>query len=298
MKVQIFDVKHGACAMITGPNGKRLMIDCGFREGADPWFPSVAFAGQRIEMLVIQNLDEDHVDDLPYVWDGLEIGAFYSNPSVDAAALKAMKTQGMDEGVTEAHAILKALGPGLTGLRADLGSVAVRAYFNHYGHPFTTTNDLSVAVFVTYGRFRILFGGDLERAGWLELLKSPRFRADLGSVNAIVGSHHGRASGKCDELFDYCWPDIAIFSDDAKQYETQETDAWYRHRVSGIPDYSRPARAPGVFAMRHVFTTRRDGTITIDVNPLGGYRVTPERAVDPFEELNAGIRAARALTKV
>ncbi|GAM96980.1 late competence protein ComEC [alpha proteobacterium U9-1i] len=298
MKVQIFDVKHGACAMITGPNGKHLMIDCGFREGADPWFPSVAFAGNRIEMLIVQNLDEDHVDDLPYVWDQLEIGAIYSNPSVDAAALKAMKTQGMDDGVAKAHAILKSLGPGLIGLRADLGGVGVRAYYNSYGYPFTTTNDLSVAVFVTYGRFRILFGGDLERPGWLELLKSPSFRADLRSVNAIVGSHHGRASGKCDELFDYCAPDIAIFSDDAKQYETQETDSWYRHRVNGIPDYSRAPRAPGVPAMRHVLTTRRDGAITINANLTGLYVVTPERSADPLAELDAAIRAARVLTKV
>lgn len=298
MRLQIFDVKHGACAMITGPNNKSLMIDCGFREGADPWFPSVAFAGRQIEMLVIQNLDEDHVDDLPYVWKELGIRSFYSNPSVDAAALRAMKTQGMDEGVAKVHAILKDLGPGLTGPLAELGGVAVWAYFNRYGQPFKSTNDLSVAVFVEYGRFRILFGGDLERAGWLELLKLPSFRADLRSVNAIVGSHHGRASGKCDELFDYCAPDIAIFSDDAKQYETQETDAWYRQRVNGIPDHSRAPRAPGVPAMRHVLTTRCDGTITIDVNASGRYLVTPERFADPLAELNAAIRAARALTKV
>ncbi|MDX2277618.1 MAG: hypothetical protein NW206_19380 [Hyphomonadaceae bacterium] len=296
MKVQIFDVKHGACAMITGPNGKRLMIDCGYREGADPWFPSSAFAGQRIEMLVVQNLDEDHVDDLPYLWKEVEIGAFYSNPSVDATALKAMKTQGMDEGVAKAYDMLKQFGPGLTGWRADLGGVGVRAYFNRYAEPFATTNDLSVVLFVTYGRFSILFGGDIERPGWLQLLQIPSFRARLQAVTAIVGSHHGRASGKCDELFDYLTPDIAIFSDDAKQYETQETDAWYRHRVNGIPDYSRPARAPGVPAMRHVLTTRRDGTITIDVSAFGRYLVTPERSTDPLEELNTAMRA-RALIK-
>ena len=29
MRVDIFDVGHGACSVITCPDGKRLMIDCG-----------------------------------------------------------------------------------------------------------------------------------------------------------------------------------------------------------------------------------------------------------------------------
>lgn len=295
MRVEIFDVKHGACAMITGTNGARMMIDCGYREGDDGWYPSMQFAGERIEALVIQNLDEDHVDDLPYVWEDLEIGAFYSNPTVTAERLKAMKTQGMDAGVTKAHELLQALGPGLSGRKARLGDVGVWAYYNRYGQPFKETNDLSLAVFVEYGRFRMLFGGDLERAGWLELLKIPQFCTDLATVKAIVGSHHGRASGKCNELFQYCTPDIAIFSDGQKQYETQETDAWYRARVNGIVDVTRRPNALGTIPRRHVITTRRDGTITIDVNEHGGYLVTPSRRTDPLEDLQAAITRARTL---
>lgn len=29
MQLQIFDVEHGACALLTADNGTRLMIDCG-----------------------------------------------------------------------------------------------------------------------------------------------------------------------------------------------------------------------------------------------------------------------------
>lgn len=31
MKIDIHDVGHGACAALTGTNGARIMIDCGFR---------------------------------------------------------------------------------------------------------------------------------------------------------------------------------------------------------------------------------------------------------------------------
>jgi hypothetical protein len=29
MELQIFDVEHGACALLTAHNGTRFMIDCG-----------------------------------------------------------------------------------------------------------------------------------------------------------------------------------------------------------------------------------------------------------------------------
>lgn len=293
MRVEIFDVKHGAFAMITGTNGKRLMIDCGYKEGSDPWYPSVAFRGERVEALVLQNLDEDHVDDLPYVWNELEIGAFYSNPTITAARLVSMKKQGMRDGVAMAHELLRELGAGFTGNLAQLGEVRVWAYYNRYGEPFKDTNNLSVAVFVEYGRFRMLFGGDLECPGWLELLKLPQFRADVASIRALVGSHHGRANGQCEELFKLCTPDIVIFSDDAKKYETQETDAWYRQRARGIVDLSRQPVALGATPKRHVLTTRSDGTLTIDVNASGGYLVTPERERDALEALWAEIMHAR-----
>ena len=119
MKIEIHDVGHGGCAVVTCPNGARIMLDCGF--GRDPaWFPSVAYAGEFIDALVLTNLDEDHVNDLPYLWRALRLGSIYSNPSVTAAALMAMKREfGMDEGVRHAHAILSRFGPGRMGPIAD-----------------------------------------------------------------------------------------------------------------------------------------------------------------------------------
>jgi beta-lactamase superfamily II metal-dependent hydrolase len=277
MKIEIFDVGHGGCVVITGPNGKRLMLDCGFRTEPN-FFPSVTFGGEAVELLAMMNLDEDHLDDLPYVWDKVTIKALYSNPSVTAVALKSMKKQGMRRGVQKAHALLEHFGPGRTGPIADLGAVDASVFHNTFGAPFTDTNNLSLAVFVQYGGFTILFGGDLECAGWRELLAIPNFRAKLAATRIFVASHHGRESGQCQEIFDIVRPDLVIFSDDAKQYETQNTDAWYRQRVKGIPRLDiAPDPVTGIRKMRHVMTTRRDGTMTIDVDPVGNYLVTPTR---------------------
>lgn len=273
MIIDIHDVGHGSCAVIAAPNGKRIMVDCGY--GSDPyWFPSVAYCGQRIDLMFFGNLDEDHLDDLPYVWGNCPIGTIVTNPTVNAAALAEMKAKGgMREGVEHALAILKQYGAGRTGPIIDAGPVSAWAYYNSYFWDFTDTNNLSLAVFVRYGRFTILFGGDLETAGWRALMRNPNFVRDLGTVTVFVASHHGRESGKCADLFKQCRPEVFVFSDGEIQYETQETADWYATKATGIPIIDAvpdPIWGP---PRRKVMTTRRDGSLKILVTPAGTYRV-------------------------
>jgi beta-lactamase superfamily II metal-dependent hydrolase len=56
-------------------------------------------------------------------------------------------------------------------------------------------NDLSLAVVVQFGDFKILFAGDLEVTGWRRLLALPSFRHDLIGITIFVASHHGRENG-------------------------------------------------------------------------------------------------------
>jgi hypothetical protein len=58
MKIEIHDVGHGGCAVVTCPNGARIMLDCGL-DADRQWFPSAAYANQFIDALALQNLDED-----------------------------------------------------------------------------------------------------------------------------------------------------------------------------------------------------------------------------------------------
>jgi len=277
MRIDIHDVDHGGCAVITGPQGHRLMLDCGLSVDRS-WFPSIAHHGERIDTLMLLNLDEDHCQDLSYVWKNCPLGAIVSNPTVTAPALRAMKAKcGMREGVTTATAILEHFGRGFVGNWShDLGGVQWHAFWNRYGSDFTDTNNLSLAVFVRFGGFTILFGGDLERAGWRKLLALPAFCDLLPTTNVYVASHHGRENGCCEELFALCRPQLVIFSDGVKQHETQETLAWYRARTIGVPDYSRPAGLLG-HPLRRVMTTRRDGTIAIEVSANGNFLITPSK---------------------
>jgi beta-lactamase superfamily II metal-dependent hydrolase len=277
MKIEIHDVDHGGCVVVSGPAGHRLMLDCGLSLNR-PWFPSISYFGHRIDTLMLLNLDEDHCEDLDFLWKNCPIGAIVSNPTIDSRALRAMKREGgMRSGVKKVAEILDYFGPGFCGdWSNDLGGVQWHAFWNRYGQDFDDTNNLSLAVFVRFAGFTILFGGDLECAGWKRLLTLPQFRERLAETTVFVASHHGRENGCCEELFDWCRPEIIVFSDGYKQYSTQETHGWYSRRARGIPDFSKPQ---GIFGQpqRRVVTTRCDGTITIDVDATGRYIINTSR---------------------
>lgn len=139
--------------------------------------------------------------------------------------------------------------------------------------------NLSLALFIRYGTFTILFAGDLETAGWRALLRMPSFVTDLASVTVFVTSHHGRKNGCCEEVFRFCRPDIFIISDAEHRYASQDTTDWYRWRARGIPALPSSGRQQ----QRFVLTTRREGAIHIGVQANGQYLIVPER---PAPEVN------------
>jgi hypothetical protein len=106
------------------------------------------------------------------------------------------------------------------------------------------------------------FTGDLEVAGWDKLLERQEVRAALGKVDVFMASHHGRFNGYNPRVFDSTGmkPQIIIISDSGIDYESQKTGPLYRAKASGI-NYRGETR--------RVFTTRRDGNITIEVTAFG-----------------------------
>jgi beta-lactamase superfamily II metal-dependent hydrolase len=267
MRVLIHNVDHGQCAVITMPNGERMMIDCGvLREGDSYWWPSVHYSGQRFAELALTNLDEDHAEDFESVQRYAPPDWILSNPTVWHQQLLALKPEGLGKGIQSVDRWM--ISPKNPAPRPiDFGGVARRWYCNTYT-PGDKTNDLSVVIILQYGPFKILFSGDMERAGWRRLLLRPDFVSDLKTVNVFVASHHGRENGCLGELFTGWGPHVFIISDGAIEFDSQETTDWYRTRAWGIPVVATQER-------RYVYTTRSDGTLQIDVGPDGRYLVTP-----------------------
>jgi len=127
-------------------------------------------------------------------------------------------------------------------------------------------NDLSLVLFIHYGPFTILFPGDLEEAGWQNLLKMPSFQMLLRRTTILVASHHGRKSGFCKETFEHFAPSAVVVSDKTVAHLTQDVD--YQSVASPLG-----VRVVNQTRPRHVLTTRRDGDIVFRVWQDGSYSI-------------------------
>lgn len=230
-----------------------------------------------VDYLFITNADQDHMSDLAGLRRaGISVDTLIRNPHPPTDALREIKqnngtpTDDIEEFLSM-HGRYTAPPP----LRFNEGMRGITAacYYNSYPD-FENTNDLSLAAFIKYGNFSILFPGDLEVPGWKALLERPDFRAELAGVTILVASHHGRENGYCEEVFDYCKPMAIVMSDKAIHHDTQRMTQTYRQRV--IDNYPDGVYVANTEKRRHVLTTRRDGWIQFDVSD-STFAITTER---------------------
>lgn len=266
MEIRIFDVEHGFCAYAIGDNHNTMLIDCGHNEetGFRPskYLPKNHCTG--IENFIVSNYDEDHLSDLPNMCKLKQpngsnfIQTLYRNKSISGEELHKLKLEGgpIAPGMESLLEMIRTYTFDVT--NPPLLQDTEVSYFKNKYPDFEDTNNLSLVTFLHYNNINLIFPGDMEKKGWLALLEQPGFKEELAKTNMFIASHHGRISGYCEEVFDYCKPEIIIISDESKQYDTQDVD--YKKHASGVKwgngnDY------------RYVLTTRNDGMITISQRP-------------------------------
>jgi len=267
MRLVIWDVQHGACAMMQHVGqyaGRLAMIDSG---SADDWRPSTyitkILGRNRLDYLFITNADQDHMSDLQGLWGaGITVPVLYRNPSYTGEQMRQIKRQSGPLS-TDAERYVSSCAtfnqPVGEPFNQYMGGITATTFWNPYP-TFTDTNNLSLVVFIKYANFKILFPGDLEKAGWYALLQRADFRAELVGTDVLVASHHGRESGYCADIFNYFTPSAVVISDKPIEHETQKM----------VPNYRNVVRDQGVRVRttmkdRHVLTTRRDGWIQFTV---------------------------------
>lgn len=97
MVLRIFDVEHGACAMLAAPNDAIAMIDCGHNSttGSRPsTYLRNTIGRSYLDYLLITNADQDHLGDLSTLHaSGIHIKHLMTNSLVPPATLRWMKQQ-------------------------------------------------------------------------------------------------------------------------------------------------------------------------------------------------------------
>ncbi len=273
--LQIFDVDHGQCALLTLPTPggiKRVLIDCGHAVDfcGKPWYPGQhlqSLGVKWIDLLICTNYDEDHVSGFPdLLGRQIGIGCILGNPSVSPDTITHLKTKdGMGGGIEAVSNILRIrralswdqVPPIIPGLELTW-------FWNPYPF-FEDENNLSLVALMNICGINFLFPGDMECNGFNNMLRTcASFRNAMSGVHVLVASHHGRDNGICPAMFDEygCNPDIVVISDDYKQYDTQETTGYYSRKAKGIAWF----RNGGA---RYVLTTRSDKEIRFSFSSSG-----------------------------
>lgn len=265
--LQVFNVEHGACALLTTPAGlggwRRVLIDCG-HNATTLWYPGRHLRNLGVtflEKLIVTNYDEDHVSGYPdLLAQGVQVDWIVRNTSVAPATIRHLKSEtGMGKGI---DALIQSLGgylpPGASpNAPPNFPGVQMEYFWNDYP-VFDDENNLSLVLYLTVYGTSFLFPGDMECKGFERLLAmNARFRQVVPNINVLVASHHGRESGICEDMFDTrgCRPQLVVISDDYMKHDTQKTTRYYASKATGITNF----RAPG--ACRWVLTTRSDGDI-------------------------------------
>lgn len=259
MEVHFFDVEHGSCALIRTDTNKHMLVDCG-HSGERNWRPSQflpACGIGTVDRLFITNWDEDHASDLPGLFQSVYVPILHRNPTASPHYILGLKQEhGPGEGILSLahmaanHYVAPVVNP------PDLGAMSFSEYWNTPLHGFNDTNNLGLVVFFHYFDLHVVFPGDIEEEGWLQLLQNPLFRYELTRVNVFVASHHGRKNGYCREVFNYCSPEIIVVSDKSIVHDTQTTAGKYGQHARGVRFTDG--------AMRYVLTTRNNGHIAIN----------------------------------
>ena len=202
---------------MPSPTGtKRVLIDCGHSTDykGRPWYPGehlkscgVGF----IELLICTNYDEDHASGIESLVDNdVAVGCILGNPTVPAEVIEHLKSEdGMGTGI---RIIANSLaGRGVPQKPPDIPGLTLRWFWTKWPH-WDTENNLSLVAHLSIHGTNFLFPGDLEKDGWRNMLQFQPFAALMPGIHVLMAAHHGRESGRCEELFDAyrCEPQLVL----------------------------------------------------------------------------------------
>jgi len=257
MKVTIHDVGHGLCVSLIHDNGNVMLWDCGHSESNRPSEFLVSMGVRGIDCLFITNYDEDHISDLPNIRERLPISLLVRNKSISAEQLRTLKLATSPVSCAMKHMLDMMVKYNLSpSAMPGFPGVEYRVFSNSYRSDFDDTNNISLVTFLKFGESSLIIPGDLEVPGWEKLLQTNDFREELQYVDYFLASHHGRENGYCAKVFDYCNPEVVVFSDSNIKYATQEMAEIYSRHASGTMFNGE---------RRYVLTTRKDGSLYWDI---------------------------------
>ncbi|MCK5413271.1 MAG: hypothetical protein KAI57_02745 [Candidatus Pacebacteria bacterium] len=302
MKLIIFDVNNAACSLAVCPNGYSLMVDCGSHGDKKCPVDQINFTYKNwlaitpyitnygteypLALLHITHPDDDHVKNAkkirenltPYLLHKREHEEFPSDENIHDEYKKYIsnKYRGKNpESVNWGFSQNKTF-------RIPMNTVLGDEELSE-----KIKNNSSILRFIKYGGKKVLFGGDLEKAGWDWLAKNDQDFIDTmkNGIDILIAPHHGHKSGFPTSLFDLTGNvKISILSK-ASESEKDDTDvsSQYTQYSDGI-SYKNINDKQQYFA-DGILTTRSNGNIFLRIDENGNVNVFTEKASSNHSKL-------------
>jgi competence protein ComEC len=256
LSVYVLDVGQGDAIAISTPQHHWLLVDAGpkvrsFDAGERRVLPFLRERGaSRLEAWLASHPDLDHVGGAPAIFDAIDvervIGSGYVTGQVGQVAVLRWLVE-RDKPWVHARA----------GSRLIMDEVEL--LFLHpgdeYGSEMPPPNELSLVFLLTYGKFRMLFTGDVS--GSVED-RLGREHGERLRVQVLKVSHHGSATSTSSRFLETVQPELAVISAGrGNRYGHPSQMVLWRLAREGA----------------EVRRTDHDGTVVIEAWPDGSWQV-------------------------
>lgn len=262
----IWDVGQGASLYVQTPNQQNIVIDCGASDSFSPAQYIRACNINQIDNLIVSHPHEDHINDILNIeecyWRRSCLFALTKNNAITKELMIESNPDLKNNAYIDKYFDMASNFTYTPSAQTNWGCdilYRTNSYVSGNNINNKTINNLSLVTFIGVGADVVLYGGDMEKEGWEQIMKDVEFVRWLKKTTIYIASHHGNESGYYSEMFKLFTPKITVIPA-GKKPEHDATNK-YCDKTSGINVYKA-----GSWKQRKVLTTRNDGNIHITLS--------------------------------
>ena len=266
LTIKFYDVEHGSCTHLVTPNGKHILVDVGSKTDKSiiAHIKNRFFSyGGSIDQLIITHPHEDHIWDIPCMYKlGLKPRVLL-RPKNAFDIVPQQNTALHIEIAKYANAMNQEYSQPIASSEDPLfsdnnGGVDIKVISSpSWAENKSDLNTFSSFVIVEYCGYKFVLCGDNPSSVVNEMLKYnvQGIKTAVSDATVLLAPHHGRTGEFCESFFSLVNPRLTVISDKSIVHGTQEQSS-QKYRGRGVRWDSQD---------RYSFTTRNDGTITVEI---------------------------------